>query len=136
MHFYSMDKSKLELLGYKQEDEILERGMEFLKAAGTTNSLAARYVAMLQGLRPKLRQNGGPRNIEQREALVTTPPSTSDFIMPEASATSGMQQGRLSELHNESGELDLDGMNFDDLLFGTGLPRDISFDYLPDGFHL
>ena len=109
--------------------------MEFLKAASTTNTLAARYVTMLQGLRPKTRQNGFPSNLEQREDLVITPPTTNDLIMSESSATSGMQQWRLSELHNEKGELDLDGMNFDDLLFGTGLPQDIaSFEYPLDGF--
>jgi hypothetical protein len=36
---------------------------------------------------------------------------------------------------DDGGELDLDGMNFDDLLFSTGaLHVFISFDYTPDGF--
>jgi hypothetical protein len=128
LHLYSMDKSKLELLGYKQEDKILEWGMEFLKAASTTSTLAARYVTMLQGVRPKMGQNSVPSGLEHREDVV---------IMPQPPTTSGMQQWRLNELHNAGGELDLDGMNFDDLLFGTGLPQDIiSFDYPPDGFLL
>jgi hypothetical protein len=48
LHLYLMEKAKLELLGYKHEDEVLHWGMEFLKAASNTNTLAARYVTMLQ----------------------------------------------------------------------------------------
>lgn len=133
LHLYLMDKSKLELLNYKHEDDVLQWGMDFLKAASNTNTLAARYVTMLQSVRPKMKQNGVPNNL-YREDIVATPPSTSDHIMPEPSTNPELQQWRFNELQNEAEALDLDGMNFDDLLLGTGLPQEfISFDYPPDG---
>jgi hypothetical protein len=133
LHLYSMDKAKLELLDYKHEDNVLQLGMEFLKAAGNTNTLAARYVTMLQSVRPKMKQNGVPNN-RHGENRVAMPPSTSDLIMPEPSANSELQEWGFFELQNEGGTLDLDGMNFDDLLLGTGLPQSfISLDYPPDG---
>jgi hypothetical protein len=134
LHLYSMDKAKLELLDYKHEDNVLQWGMEFLKAAGNTSTLAARYVTMLQNVRRKMKQNGVPNN-RLRDNIVATPPSTSDLIMPEPSANSELQQWQFNGLQNEGGALDLDGMNFDDLLLGTGLPQGfISFDYPPNGY--
>jgi hypothetical protein len=47
----TMDKARFDSLGQNYEEETLKRGMEFLKAAGNTSSLAARYVAMLQRIR-------------------------------------------------------------------------------------
>ena len=81
-----------------------------------------------------MKQNGVPNN-RLRDNIVATPPSTSDLIMPEPSANSELQQWQFNGLQNEGGALDLDGMNFDDLLLGTGLPQGfISFDYPPNGY--
>ena len=122
LHLYSMDKSKLELLGYEQEDEIFEWGMEFLVAASTTSTLASRYTGMLQSVRPKLADNGPE---EQRGSWLPVSSTTVDSLITQSANTSGAEPWQSRGMHNANGEIDLDGMNFDDLLLGTGLPQEI-----------
>jgi hypothetical protein len=143
LHLYSMNKSKLELLGYEQEDEIFEWGMEFIVAASTTSTLAARYATMLQGARPTVVNSSFPSSRGDGEDLLPMSSGAGDLAMPQPSAASGTQPWRFNGPRNANGEIDMDGMNFDDwdgmnfddLLFGTGLPHDImSFSYPFDGY--
>jgi hypothetical protein len=133
LHLYSMDKSKLELLGYEQEGEIFEWGMEFLTAASTTSMLAARYAAMLQGVRPRSSHDDALSAVEQGEGWLPGSSRAGDLSMPQP----GIQPWQFRGLHNARGDIDLDGMNFDDLLLGTGLPQDIiSLGYPSGGYDL
>lgn len=136
LHLYSMDKSKLQLLEYEQEDEILKWGMEFLTAAGSTSTLAARYATLLQEVRSRTSIHGSLRNTEMEDTPGLLSTITKGPVPPQPPATPLSSQPRQTVFSGRE-EIDLDGMNFDDLLFGTGLPQDIlPFDYLSNGFNL
>lgn len=146
LHVQGMDKSRLELLGIKPEQETLEAGMEFLRAAGPTSHLAARYATILQRVRneaklddagtqgnsnnntvePAIASTNNDLDMSCRAVVPTTAPSAAESIPMQS-------QG----IRNAFGDADLDIMNFDDLLFGIGLPQDVlSFDYTNGGFLL
>lgn len=136
LHLYSMDKSKLQLLEYEQEDEILKWGMEFLTAAGSTSTLAARYATLLQEVRSKTSIHSSLRNTEMEDTSGLLSTIAKGSVPPQPPVTPLASQPRQT-VFSEREEIDLDGMNFDDLLFGTGLPHDIlPFDYLSNGFNL
>ncbi|OCT47531.1 hypothetical protein CLCR_03751 [Cladophialophora carrionii] len=116
-----MERWKLEALGQIETDESLEMGMEFLKAASDTSTLAARYLILLERIQT---QKSG------RETPMPGP-------VP--------GQGHTTQLDSDSGNpallsadrtpwqradeapfpLNSDLTDLDDLLFGTGLPRDL-----------
>jgi hypothetical protein len=135
LHLYSIDKAKLEQLEYEEEDEILKWGMEFLTAASTTSTLAARYATLLQGVRSKtspkdpLGQSGTDAELRHTSVIAKAPVTPQP---PETPQSSRLRQGVFGNGHTE---IDLDGMNFDDLLFGAGIPQDImSLNYPLHGF--
>ncbi len=49
----AMDRTRLELLGDTYQDDTLEMGMAFLRAASSKSNLAARYVDLLQRIRKR-----------------------------------------------------------------------------------
>jgi hypothetical protein len=127
----SVDRAKLDALGLKYEEETLKWGMDFLKAASSGNTAAARYVRMLQ----KLQRRPGAHDY--------APTNGGDFGTPAI-----YRHGNVAEEHLElvddapwmSGRQDdsdgnrfppsmnIDFLDFDDLLSGTGLPRDFISD--------
>jgi hypothetical protein len=141
LHVQMMDKSRLKLLGQELEQETLECGMEFLKSAGNTSNLAAKYVTMLQRVRNQTKQ-GSQDNVQSNRmhgngfGLVAQ--QTNNLEASQSPLTSTAQpQLQAHGQQNPQGDVDLDGMNFDDLLFGTGLPQDVlSFNYPNGGFLL
>ena len=131
LHLYSMSESKLELLGYEQEEEIFEWGMEFLTAASTTSTLAGQYAALLRDVWPKPSKKDALSAIEQGDGWL--PGSSRSPPV----ATYGTQPWQFRGLHNTHGDIDLDGMNFDELLLGTGLPQHMfSPGHPSDGYDL
>jgi hypothetical protein len=147
LHLQTMEESKLEMLGQEREQvqetlETLELGMEFLKAASTTSSLAARYVTMLQSVRNQGKQDmriGKPEDtLGAASARMANIGVEQTPVIGVANAQEQMQmQMGGNGLGAQRGEIDLDGMNFDDFLFGIGLPQDVlSFDYPNNGFLL
>jgi len=124
----TMDKARLESLGQNYEEETLEWGMEFLKAASSTNTLAARYVTMLQRLRSReknldtlrgsMPENGGEssaiRNGNAPEILLTETDETA-WLPRRQDNCEGMQF---------QPAIDSEFADFNYLLCGTGLPWD------------
>lgn len=130
----TMEKAKLEAFSETYNDDTLELGMEFLRAASATSTLAARYVAMLRRIRT------GPN-----DALTATTVAAAATTTPAA----GQGQGQGTPHHGtidgiSASPFPADGgiwlprpaddfqifgdsglMDFNDLLFGTGLPRDL-----------
>lgn len=56
LHLQTLNTSKLQLLGSDLEQEAMDRGMEFLKAASQTSGLAAKYASMLQRIRNEAKE--------------------------------------------------------------------------------
>jgi len=141
LHVQMMDKSRLELLGQELEQETLECGMEFLKSAGNTSNLAAKYVTMLQCVRNQTKQwskDNVQSNRMHGNGFGLASQQTRNLEASKSPLTSTAQpQFQAHGQQNSQGDIDLDGMNFDDLLFGTGLPQDVlSFNYPNGGFLL
>ncbi len=128
-----MDRERLQALGASYAEECLDQGMDFLKAAGNSNALAARYVSMLQRLRSP-DKHAEPVNTALPENNIQVPMMgnavSTESMLPYADANSG---GWFVRNH---GPEDYDGfqyqpiigsefMDFNDLLSGTGLPRDV-----------
>lgn len=126
----TMDRSKLECLGETRgQDSALELGMEYLKAASRFSTLAKRYVAMLERIRtvPSV-DSAGSKASHSSGAQEEIPP-----VAPRAddAATSSRLPnnhdpalyGALGDMpmFDDSGLIDFNN----DLLFGTGLPRDL-----------
>jgi len=127
-----IDKERLQALGADYEEECLEKGMDFLKAAGNSNALAARYVTMLQRLRSpeKHAELAATAMPENNQVPMMGNPVSTDGILPYNDADNGSWYVR------NHGSDDYDGfqyqpvigsefMDFNDLLSGTGLPRDL-----------
>lgn len=130
LHVQTMDKERLNMLGHDAEQETLRCGMEFLKTASHTSHLAARYVSMLERVGSKMgrdRSNGST----VREGNIGIAPSQANVVeVSQGPAETESPQFQSNDERQYSSGIDLDGMNFDDLLFGTGLPLDVlSFDY-------
>lgn len=126
----TMDKAKLEAIGEtgRDDDRALELGMEFLRAASRISTLAARYVAMLRRIWRGAADGSDGGFITTSRKEVSPPPAVT------------VAAGRTVASQNESGisplSMDPPGSlalfddvgigSFDhDLLFGTGLPRDL-----------
>jgi hypothetical protein len=128
-----MDKSRLKLLAQDQEYETIEWGMEFLKTASNTSDLAARYLAMLRRVRDQTRQADVQSSETLADGLGCASSQTNnidDASQPPLISSTAKAPWQTNSLQNPRGEFDIDGMNFDELLFGTGLPQDVfSFDY-------
>src|SRR5258706_13103271 len=68
----TMDQARLDALNQSYEEEILECGMEFLKAASSASTLAAKYVAMLERFQsPPKRYHTKLVSGDSRETLAT-----------------------------------------------------------------
>ena len=118
----AMDSTRLEFLGDTYQDDTLEMGMAFLRAASSKSNLAARYVDLLQRIRKRPNDqystHTAPRdNIITIQDGIGADPSLP--ALPEGDLWLDRGQNEL-----ESG-LNLDFLDFDDLLYGTGLPRDL-----------
>jgi hypothetical protein len=118
----AMDRTRLELLGDTYQDDTLEMGMSFLRAASSKSNLAARYFDLLQRIRKRPKDqysiHTAPRdNLITIQDGIGTDPSLP--ALPEGDLW-------LDRGHNElESSLNLDFLDFDDLLYGTGLPRDL-----------
>jgi hypothetical protein len=116
-----MEGWKLEALGQIEMDDSLELGMEFLKAASDTSTLAARYLILLERIQthksgretPLPGQAPGQGYPNQQQADNAAP------ALPSADRTP-WQRPDDAQL-----TLSSDFPDYDDLLFGTGLPRDL-----------
>jgi hypothetical protein len=127
----TMDKAKLEAIGEtgRDDDRALELGMEFLRAASRISTLAARYVTMLRRIR-RGSEDGDGQVIAMSRREVSTSPAT---VFAAAGRTVPSQMdSRMTPLsmdHPPDSMPLFDDMglgSFDhDLLFGTGLPRDL-----------
>lgn len=126
----TMDKAKLEHLGETRgQDSALELGMEYLKAASRVSTLAARYVAMLERIRTVPSTDSTSAKTSQlsrgQEEGALASSRADDTDIPSRLAAQD-QPGLYSSLNDlpmfdDSGLLDFNN----DLLFGTGLPRDL-----------
>ncbi|KAK7892773.1 hypothetical protein LTR67_007010 [Exophiala xenobiotica] len=118
----AMDRTRLELLGDTYQDDTLEMGMSFLRAASSKSNLAARYVDLLQRIRKRPNDqysiHAAPRdNLITIQDGIDTDPSLP--ALPEGDLWLDRGQNELGS------SLNLDFLDFDDLLYGTGLPRDL-----------
>ncbi|KAJ9499212.1 hypothetical protein H2202_005369 [Exophiala xenobiotica] len=118
----AMDRTRLELLGDTYQDDSLEMGMSFLRAASSKSNLAARYVDLLQRIRKRPNDqysiHTAPRdNLITIQDGIGTDPSLP--ALPEGDPWLDRGQNELGS------SLNLDFLDFDDLLYGTGLPRDL-----------
>ncbi|KAL2004460.1 hypothetical protein VTN00DRAFT_3489 [Thermoascus crustaceus] len=125
----TMDKARLKLLGYEDEEEdTLEYGMEFLRRASRTctSSLASRYVGMLEHIHNRAKKTsdvmgGSPR----RNGSSDESSQADDNRTLRASLHPEGQPALPGKLDTFCTTLDLDGVDFSDLLYGTGLPQDL-----------
>lgn len=145
----TMDEVRLRALDEASYREALDLGMEFLLAASNLSRLASRYVAMLQKLRnsghvlskpfqgPGDGGNGPVPN--QNSVLSSIPdklnpkpnvpvPGTSESISPPWVNQQPQAHGQGSsglDINSQQGiEMGLLDIDFNDFLYGTGLPRD------------
>jgi hypothetical protein len=126
----TMDRTKLEYLGETRgRDGALESGMQYLKAASRFSTLAKRYVDMLERIRTVPSTDTTAPNTATVVGVPPEAPPTSvgahdAATSPRLSAT---QDPRLYDpvgdlpMFDDSGLIDFNN----DLLFGTGLPRDL-----------
>lgn len=124
----TMEKSKLEAFGGSCHDDTLELGMEFLRAASATSTLAARYVAMLRRIRTgpadAMTATVGPTTNAAGQGTSTPHVGTIDGISASTfPADGGTWLPRPADDFQMFGDSGL--VDFNDLLFGTGLPRDL-----------
>ena len=126
----TMDKTKLESLGETRgQDRALELGMEYLKAASRFSTLSKRYVEMLERIRTTPSTDSTATKTGQVSSGQEETQSSSSNLddaatfsrLPNAQEQEAF--GPLDDLPmiHGSGLMDLNN----DLLFGTGLPRDL-----------
>jgi hypothetical protein len=126
----TMDKTKLESLGETRgQDSALQLGMEYLKAASRFSTLAKRYVEMLERIRTTPSTDSAAPKTSHPSAMHAEMPPPSSRV-DEASASTHIPDGHDPALYNSLGDLpmfdDTGLLDFNnDLLFGTGLPRDL-----------
>ncbi|OAA63410.1 Transcription factor [Niveomyces insectorum RCEF 264] len=119
----TLDTQKMEALGETHEDDTLDLGMDFLRAASTTSALAARYTSMLQRIRTRPIDDAatGPPQ------AAAGPEPTDNIHAPPLPLDP--QNGTTPWLLGPSDDLGFFGdpalVDLNDLLFGTGLPRDL-----------
>jgi hypothetical protein len=119
----TMDKARLDAIGEGQDDRALELGMEFLRAASRISTLAARYMAMLKRI-----WTGSVAYPSQRSSPRPVDPTGLDAAPATGSATVLTQDGAAWSMDPPDDLVfdDLGMIDFNnDLLFGTGLPRDL-----------
>ncbi|OQU98796.1 Fungal specific transcription factor domain-containing protein [Cladophialophora immunda] len=118
----TMERWKLNALGQTGTDETLELGMEFLKAASGTSTLAARYLILLERIQTQTsgRETPLPGQLSGQGHLTQHQPDGSDPALLSADRTPWQRPQDEPQL-----TLSSDLIDFDDLLFGTGLPRDL-----------
>lgn len=138
LHIKTMDRERLMLLGHPNDEDIIEIGMEFLKAAGKTSGLAAKYSIMLDQVRNQMKHgqlhNGEAERNELAHPATRVYNITSTLASPQSPLHSTLSTVGLSQF---PGDIDLDGINFDDLLFGTGIPQNVlSWNHANTGFLL
>ena len=117
-----MPRGKQEALCQIETDETLELGMEFLKASSGTSTLAARYLILLERIqtRGNGRQAHQPGQVFTQDHLAGTQSGNLDPILLSAD---GIPWQRPQ--NDDQPTLSSDLVGFDDLLFGTGLPREL-----------
>ncbi|EXJ68443.1 uncharacterized protein A1O5_08235 [Cladophialophora psammophila CBS 110553] len=118
----TMERWKLEALGQIRTDETLELGMEFLKAASGTSTLAARYLILLERIQTQTsgRETPLPGQVSDQGYTTQHQSDNSDPALLSADRTPWQRPQDEAQLNLSS-----DLFDFDDLLFGTGLPRDL-----------
>ncbi|KIW69558.1 hypothetical protein PV04_05428 [Phialophora macrospora] len=117
----TMEGWKLEALGQIEMDDSLELGMEFLKVASDTSTLAARYLILLERIQTHKsgRETPLPGQLSSQGHSALQQSDNADPALPAADRTP-WQRPDEPQL-----PLSSDFPDFDDLLFGTGLPRDL-----------
>lgn len=124
----TLDNARLKLLGYEDEEDTLEYGMEFLRRASRTrtSSLASRYVGMLEHIHNRAKKTsdvvGGS---SRRNGSADESSQADDNRTLRASLHPEGQPPSPGKLDGFGTALDLDGVDFSDLLYGTGLPQDL-----------
>lgn len=128
----TMDKTRLDAIREGQDDRALELGMEFLRAASRISTLAARYVAMLKRIWTGSATDGKHSNHiaypSQRSSPRPVDPTGPDAAPTTGSAALITHDGAAWSMDPPDDLVfdDLGTIDFNnDLLFGTGLPRDL-----------
>jgi hypothetical protein len=126
----TMERTKLEYLGETRgQDSALELGMEYLKAASRFSTLAKRYIEMLERIRTVPSTDSTATKYSHSSGVQADMPPTSSR-MDDTATSSRLPSAEDSGLYSSLGDLpmfdDSGLIDFNnDLLFGTGLPRDL-----------
>ncbi|PVH72195.1 hypothetical protein DL98DRAFT_611637 [Cadophora sp. DSE1049] len=127
LHVQTMDSSTLALLGNPQDQTSIECGMEFVQAAAQNSSLATRYITMLNRFLDKSSQSHRQGQQVWRNGPSSRPSPKDGQAMGESCTPSMPAPAGDLDINTD---IDIDDFIFDDLLFQTGMPVDISsFDY-------
>jgi len=126
----TMDKTKLESLGETRgQDSALELGMEYLKAASRFSTLSKRYVEMLERIRTTPSTDSSATKTAQvsgAQEEIQPASSSSDDAATFSRLPNPQDPGPFGPLGDLPMFDDTGLMDFNnDLLFGTGLPRDL-----------
>lgn len=135
LHVQNMDPPRRELLGIGIDLEAMEHGMEFLRAAGKTSTLAAKYVSMLERVQNAAKQGDPPENGNHFDACANTL-SQANRQAEEAQPSSGSLVQIPSQAFEMHGASDYENLNFDDWLFGLALPANFFSEQEDDGLLL
>ena len=125
LHVQSMDQSSRELLGIEIDLDAMEYGMEFLRAASKTSTLAAKYVSMLELVQDAVKQGNRPENRNPLIAGVNALPQ-GNRQAEDAQLGLGSSVQMPSQMLEMQDAPDFENLNFDDWLFGLGLPANFS----------
>lgn len=122
LYLQSMDESKRESIDQDKNDNSLHLGMQFLSAASSTSTLAARYVKTLRRIQdqPGESNNSNPVPSHDHSTFASNDfENAGDITLTNEPSWMMRRQQTNDALH----DWDLTGI--DDLLYGTGLPRDL-----------
>ncbi|KAH8802462.1 fungal-specific transcription factor domain-containing protein [Xylogone sp. PMI_703] len=139
LHLHTMDKAKLQLLCFEPENGALELGMEFLKMASKSSTLAAKYIALIQRVRAQIQIKQKNSQMDNSSSGISCMNEGSNdntigegvTYMPERDGLDDDMQSFLNSIEmaatgmgdpaSFAGDFDMDFMN----LFGMGLSQDV-----------
>lgn len=132
LHFMEPAKrDKLEHYEQYHADDTLDLGMEFLETASSVSALAGRYVELLRNIRGNGKANEEEQLMAEPHRNQGSPDAALDFAAQSQMAgarDNGLWSPRPSDLSQDV--IYTDFSEFNGLLYGTGLPRDL----LPSGW--
>lgn len=124
----NMERAKLVALGESSHDDTLELGMDFLRAASATSTLAARYVAMLRRIRTRPTDAATTPAVGHQlgaSCQGTVVDSINASLFPASQEGDSWLPRSPGDHFGILGDPALSVVDFNDLHFGTGLPRDL-----------